>query len=66
MKIGLALSSGSVRGLSHIGVLKVLEKNKIIWTLMVGCKIRAKSKFFLLNVLAKRIELINPLCFPLL
>ncbi len=28
-KIGLALSAGSARGLSHIGVLKVLEKNNI-------------------------------------
>ena len=28
-KVGIALSSGSVRGLSHIGVLKILEKEKI-------------------------------------
>ena len=29
MKIGLALGGGGARGLAHIGVLKVLEKNKI-------------------------------------
>ncbi|HNW71888.1 MAG TPA: patatin-like phospholipase family protein [Candidatus Paceibacterota bacterium] len=28
-KIGLALGSGGVRGLAHIGVIKVLQKNKI-------------------------------------
>ena len=28
-KVGLALSAGSVRGLAHIGILKVLEKEKI-------------------------------------
>ncbi|MEM5776879.1 MAG: patatin-like phospholipase family protein [Candidatus Aenigmatarchaeota archaeon] len=29
MKIGLALSGGGTKGLAHIGVIKVLEKNKI-------------------------------------
>jgi NTE family protein len=29
MKIGLALSGGGMKGASHIGVIKVLEKNKI-------------------------------------
>lgn len=29
MKIGLALGGGGARGFAHIGVLKVLEKNKI-------------------------------------
>lgn len=29
MKIGVALGGGGARGLAHIGVLKVLEKNKI-------------------------------------
>jgi len=28
-KVGIALSSGSVRGLAHIGILKILEKEKI-------------------------------------
>lgn len=28
-KVGLALSGGGARGLAHIGVLKILEKNKI-------------------------------------
>jgi NTE family protein len=28
-KLGLALSGGSAKGFSHIGVLKVLEKEKI-------------------------------------
>ncbi|PIU15386.1 esterase, partial [bacterium (Candidatus Gribaldobacteria) CG08_land_8_20_14_0_20_39_15] len=28
-KIGLALGGGGARGYAHIGVIKVLEKNKI-------------------------------------
>ena len=29
MKVGLALGGGGARGLAHIGVLRVLEKNNI-------------------------------------
>ncbi len=39
MKIGLALGSGSARGLAHIGVLKVLEREKIPIDLIVGTSI---------------------------
>ena len=28
-KIGLALGSGGAKGIAHVGVLKVLEKNNI-------------------------------------
>ena len=34
--VGLALSSGSARGIAHIGVLKVLEANKIPVDIMAG------------------------------
>ena len=34
--VGLALSSGSARGIAHIGVLKVLEANKIPIDIMAG------------------------------
>ena len=36
MKIGLALGSGGARGLAHIGVLRVLEREKIPVDLIVG------------------------------
>jgi len=36
-RIGLALGSGGARGLAHIGVLKVLEREKIPIDLIVGC-----------------------------
>src|SRR3989338_988288 len=29
IKVGLALSGGGVRGMAHIGVIKVLEKNEV-------------------------------------
>lgn len=40
-KIGLVLGSGAARGLSHIGVLKVLEKEGIHVDLVVGSSIGA-------------------------
>ena len=40
-KIGLALGSGGVRGLSHIGVIKVLEKNNIPIDFISGSSIGA-------------------------
>ena len=40
-KIGLALGSGSARGLSHIGVIKVLEKNKVPIDYISGTSIGA-------------------------
>ncbi|MFH8080280.1 MAG: patatin-like phospholipase family protein [Candidatus Aenigmatarchaeota archaeon] len=36
MKIGLALSGGGTKGLAHIGVIKVLEKNNIPIDYIVG------------------------------
>ena len=35
-KVGLALGGGGVRGLAHVGVLKVLEQEKIPIDLIVG------------------------------
>src|SRR3989344_311051 len=40
-KVGLALSGGVVRGISHIGVLKVLEREKIPIDLIAGTSIGA-------------------------
>jgi NTE family protein len=36
-RVGLALSSGGARGLSHIGVIQVLEENGIEIDAIVGC-----------------------------
>ncbi len=41
MKIGLVLGSGAARGLAHIGVLKVLEKQKIPIDIIVGTSMGA-------------------------
>jgi len=38
-KVGLALGSGGVRGLAHIGVLKILIKHNIPIDFMAGCSI---------------------------
>jgi NTE family protein len=40
-KIGLALGSGAARGLAHIGVLKVLERNNITVDYIAGSSIGA-------------------------
>ena len=40
-KIGLALGSGGPRGLAHIGVIKVLEKENIPIDFIAGCSIGA-------------------------
>jgi len=40
-RIGLALGGGGARGLAHIGVLRVLEKEKIPIDLIVGTSIGA-------------------------
>ena len=36
-RIGLALSSGGARGLSHIGVIQILEENNIDVDIIAGC-----------------------------
>jgi NTE family protein len=38
-KIGLALGGGGARGFAHIGVMKVLEKEKITPDIIVGTSI---------------------------
>ena len=40
-KVGLALSSGAARGLAHVGVLEVLERNSIPIDLIAGTSIGA-------------------------
>lgn len=39
LKIGLALGSGGLRGCAHLGVLKVLEREKIRVDFVAGCSI---------------------------
>ena len=41
VKVGLVLGSGSARGLAHIGVLKVLEREGIPVDLIAGTSIGA-------------------------
>ena len=40
-KLGLALGGGGARGLAHIGVLKILDKEKIKVTSITGCSMGA-------------------------
>lgn len=40
-RVGLALSSGGARGLSHIGVIQVLEENGIEVDVIAGCSMGA-------------------------
>jgi len=40
-KIALALGGGGARGLAHIGVLRVLERNKVPISLITGTSIGA-------------------------
>jgi NTE family protein len=56
-KIGLALGSGGARGLAHIGVLKVLEKNNIKIDFIAGSSIGALiGSFYAAGLSAKQIE----------
>jgi len=48
-KIGLALGSGGARGFAHIGVLKVLEKNKIPIDMIAGTSMGALIGAFYSN-----------------
>ena len=32
MKVGVSLAGGGIRGIAHVGVLKALEENNIIFT----------------------------------
>ena len=41
LKVGLALGGGAARGLAHVGVLKVLEENRIPVDLIVGTSVGA-------------------------
>ena len=40
-KVGLALGSGSTKGFAHIGVLQVLEENRIPIDMIAGCSMGA-------------------------
>ncbi|HUD70370.1 MAG TPA: patatin-like phospholipase family protein [Dongiaceae bacterium] len=41
LKVGLALGGGAARGLAHLGVLKVLEENRIPVDLIIGTSVGA-------------------------
>lgn len=41
LKVGIALSGGAVRGISHIGILKILEREKITVDFIAGTSIGA-------------------------
>lgn len=57
MKIGLALGGGGARGLAHIGVLKVLQRENIPIHCIVGCSSGAIiGAAFALSRNAQRIE----------
>lgn len=62
-RVGLALGSGGLFGLSHVGVLKELEKNNIPIDCIVGCSMGAViGAYYSLNPNALAIEdLINKL-----
>lgn len=56
-KVGLALSSGGSRGLAHIGVLEVLEKNKIPINIIAGTSMGAFiSALYAMEPDAKKVE----------
>ena len=40
-KIGIALGSGSARGMSHIGVIKALEELGVYPKIIAGCSVGA-------------------------
>jgi len=46
-KIGLALGGGGARGIAHIGVLKVLEKNGIKPDIIKQNRNNLKNSFFI-------------------
>ncbi|MEW5803313.1 MAG: patatin-like phospholipase family protein [bacterium] len=57
MKIALALGGGAARGLSHVGVLKVLEKENVHFDLIVGTSIGAiVGALYALNPKADELE----------
>jgi len=57
-KIGLALSSGGSRGIAHIGVLEILEKNNIPIDMISGTSMGALiGALYSINTNAKKIKL---------
>lgn len=59
MKIGLALSSGSLRGIAQIGVLKVLEDNNIKINYIAGSSVGALiASLYASGIPAKQLEAI--------
>jgi len=56
-KIGLALGSGGARGLAHIGVIKILEKNNIPIDFIAGSSIGAMvGGFYASGLSSEKIE----------
>lgn len=56
-KIGLGLGSGAMRGLAHIGVLQVMEENKIPIDVVSGCSIGSVvGGIYCCGVQPKRLE----------
>jgi NTE family protein len=56
-KVGLVLGSGGSWGFSHIGVLKILEENKIYPDQIVGCSMGAIiGAYYALNPCVKDLE----------
>ncbi|MCK4589648.1 MAG: patatin-like phospholipase family protein [Nanoarchaeota archaeon] len=56
-KIGVALGSGGARGLAHIGILKILQENKVPIDYMVGVSIGAiVGAYYALNLEIKTLE----------
>jgi len=57
LKIGLALGSGGLKGFAHVGVLKILEKNKIPIDYISGSSIGAViGSLYALSGDAKKVE----------
>ena len=59
-KIGLALGSGGARGYAHVGVIKVLQKNKIPIDYVAGTSIGSiVGGYFALNLNTKKLETVG-------
>src|SRR4029077_3692830 len=43
VRVGVALGGGAARGLSHLGVLKVLERNGIVVDMIAGTSVGAMT-----------------------
>ena len=60
-KVGLALSGGGMRGLAHLGVIKVLEKYKIPIDMISGTSMGALiASMYAAEPNAKKLEISEP------